>query len=74
MFSLAIIHGEHENHEIRMTLVAYSRKGVMVSGSPDSPWHQATFFARGTTVKGPDDKAVGEVALCEITDPDGDST
>ena len=52
---------------------ANCQRGIIVSENPEGPWHQATFFSRATTVKGPDGKAIGDVAICETTDPDGDS-
>ena len=48
--------------------------GVIVSENPQSPWHQATCFAFGTTVKDTDGNLVQEAALYEMTDADGDVT
>ena len=48
--------------------------GVIVSENPDSPWHHATFLSFGTVVQDAEGALIQEVALCETTDADGDST
>jgi len=57
-----------------VTWIDNTQEGVMVSENPLSPWHQATFLSHGTTLVGADGTTVGDVALCEMTDPDGDTT
>ena len=42
---------------------AIHQQGVVVSQSPGSPWHHATFFAQGSRVKLADGKVVGDVLL-----------
>jgi hypothetical protein len=66
-----------ELHEIANghVLVPNGQRGVFISENPDSPWHHATFFAHGTTVKdGPDGKALWDISILEAVDPDGDVT
>ena len=52
---------------------AIHQEGVVVSEDPESPWHHATFFAQGSRVKSAEGKVLGDVLLCETTDPDGDT-
>jgi len=48
--------------------------GVIVSENPASPWYHATFLSFGTVVNDAEGQIIQEVALCETTDADGDST
>ena len=57
-----------------ITWVDNVQQGVMVSENPNSPWYQATFLSHGTTLIDAEGKVLGDVALCEMTDPDGDTT
>ena len=54
------------------TLVANHQSGVVVSENPASPWHHATFLSQGTTIQDAGGKTLGDAALCEFVDPDGD--
>ena len=55
-----------------LTLVANHQSGVVISENPVSPWHHATFLSQGTTIQDVDGKTLGDAALCEFVDPDGD--
>ena len=56
------------------SIVAYHQSGSITSENSDSPWRQATFFAQGSLFKDADGNVIVDVALCEMTDPDGDLT
>ena len=53
-------------------LVDNHRTGVVVSDNPDSPWYQAAVYSHGSILRDPRGKVIQEVALYEVTDPDGD--
>ena len=56
------------------TVEAIHQSGVVVSENRESPWYHATFFIQGSRVKDAGGGILGDVLLCETTDPDGDST
>jgi len=53
-------------------LVANNQSGVLISENPNSPRHSATCFDRGSTIKTPEGRALGDIMLLEDTDADGD--
>jgi len=53
------------------SIIAYNQSGTMVSGSADGPWKKATLFAQGTIFKDAGGAVVTDVALWEMTDPEG---
>jgi hypothetical protein len=53
-------------------LVANHQAGVVISENPDSHWHRATFLSQGTTIQDAEGKTLGDAALCEFVDADGD--
>lgn len=67
-------------HEVKKTkhikkgirIVAYHQRGVYVSENPQSPWYQAAMFIQGTTIEDAKGNILQDVALCEVTDADGD--
>ncbi len=57
-----------------ITWVDNYQQGVVVSENVNSPWYRATFLSHGTTLIDSAGTILGDVALCEMTDPDGDTT
>ena len=57
-----------------LMLVPNHQSGVIVSENPEGPWHHATFFSQGTTIRHADGKTIADIALNQSTDPEGDST
>jgi hypothetical protein len=55
-----------------LVLVANVQAGVLISENPDSPRHDATCYDRGSTIKTPEGRALGDIMLLEDTDADGD--
>jgi hypothetical protein len=55
-----------------LVLVANNQSGVLISENPNSPRHNATCYDRGSTIKTPEGKALGDIMLLEDTDADGD--
>lgn len=74
LFSDPVIERRTKKLKDGTVLVAYHQHGIVVSQTPGSPWHHATCLAQGTTVKDPAGAVVLDVALCEMTDVDGDLT
>ncbi len=55
-----------------LLLSANTQAGVLISENEHSPRHDATFYDRGSTIKTPEGKALGDIMLLEDTDADGD--
>jgi hypothetical protein len=53
-------------------LSANTQAGVLISENEHSPRHNATCYDRGTTIKTPEGRALGDIMLLEDTDADGD--
>ena len=70
-------HGPHVVTGIKelsngLLLSANTQAGVLISENEHSPRHNATCYDRGTTIKTPEGKALGDIMLLEDTDADGD--
>jgi hypothetical protein len=70
-------HGPHVVTRVKeltngVLLTANTQAGVLISENEQSPRHNATCYDRGTTIKTPDGKALGDIMLLEDTDADGD--
>jgi hypothetical protein len=70
-------HGPHVVTKVKelangQLLSANTQAGVLLSETEHSPRHNATCYDRGTTIKTPDGKALGDIMLLEDTDADGD--
>jgi hypothetical protein len=70
-------HGPHVVTGIKelangLLLSANTQAGVLISETEHSPRHNATCYDRGTTIKTPEGKALGDIMLLEDTDADGD--
>lgn len=70
-------HGPHVVTGIKelgsgLTLVANVQSGVLISENAHSPRHDATCRDRGSTIKTPEGRALGDIMLLEDTDADGD--
>ena len=56
------------------TLTTFKQRGVVLSDSSDSPWHEAAFLGGGSTLKDADGNLIFEVMTFETTDANGDIT
>lgn len=70
-------HGPHVVTAVKelsngLLLSANTQAGVLISETEHSPRHNATCYDRGTTIKTPEGKALGDIMLLEDTDADGD--
>ena len=73
VFSSAHVEEERKELTNGLLLIANHQKGVFVSENPDSPWYQATFLAQGTTFQNVDGHTIGDAAILESVDADGDA-
>ena len=50
----------------------YTHEGVVISENPDSPWYEGIFYVQGSALINEEGERIADVALCEITDQNGD--
>ena len=71
------IHGPHVKTVFRpindsLILARNTQQGVTVTENPASPFHDARWVYRGSTIQKNDGSELGEAGVMEFTDPDGD--
>lgn len=55
-------------------LVNFHQKGVVISETSSSPWHNTAYFSQGSILKDKESRIIAAVALCQTIDGDGDLT
>lgn len=53
-------------------LMHYTHEGVVISENHASPWFDGILYVQGSALMDEEGKRIADVALCEITDRDGD--
>jgi len=53
-------------------LMHYTHEGVVISENVASPWHDGILYVQGSALMDSEGKRIADVALCEITDQEGD--
>jgi len=53
-------------------LMHYTHEGVVISENPASPWFEGGLYVQGSALINEEGDRIADVALCEITDQEGD--
>lgn len=53
-------------------IMAYTRRGNIISGDASSPWYNAACFIHGSVILDTEGEILKEVSICRATDADGD--
>ena len=53
-------------------LIHYTHEGVVISENEGCPWHDGILYVQGSALENQEGERIADVALCEITDQEGD--